>query len=164
MRRKMIPGGTRGVGGRLCPWSRCLTWAKPVKIPPCQGSSPGCKPGQRGQMGGGGQETEGQGRSTGATCPLKQTTSYIFSLRTSFVCLSFLSPLVSSSTPQQSISKCFYPLPPTVAFSLFLCVHKHTIYSSPTYPLTHSIYLSLAVSHSHHKPLPSPPAPIFSGR
>ena len=32
-------------------------------------------------------------RSTGATCPLKQTTSYTFSLRTSFVCLSFLSPL-----------------------------------------------------------------------
>ena len=45
----MIPGGARGVGGRLCPWSRCLTWAKPAKQPPCQGSSPGCKPGQRGQ-------------------------------------------------------------------------------------------------------------------
>lgn len=37
------------MGGRLCPWSRCLTWAKPAKQPPCQGRSPGCKSGQRGQ-------------------------------------------------------------------------------------------------------------------
>lgn len=129
------------MGGRLCPWSRCLTWAKPAKQPPCQGRSPGCKSGQRGQTRG--QETAGQGRSTGATCPLKQTTSYTFPLRTSFVCLSFLSPLCPPC--QQSISKHFCRLPSTFSSSLFLRVfllrssrvNKHTIYSLSHIPQTH---------------------------
>lgn len=53
----------RGMGGGLCPWSRCLTWAKSAKQPHCQGSGPGCKPGQRGQTGG--QETRGWGGPQG---------------------------------------------------------------------------------------------------
>lgn len=71
----MIPEGSRGVGGRLCPWSRCLTFAKPAKHPsptPVRGEVRGV--GQERGVRQGGQKTAGQGRSAGATCPQKQTT------------------------------------------------------------------------------------------
>lgn len=53
------------MGGGLCPWTRCLTWAKPAKQPPCQGRSPGCKLGQRGQTLGGGTGDGGAGAVRG---------------------------------------------------------------------------------------------------
>lgn len=88
VRRETIPGGSRGVGSRLCPWSRCLTWLSWLSNPPVRGEAQGVNQGKGVRHGG--QETAGQGRSIGATCPLKQTTSYTFSLRT-FVCPSSLS-------------------------------------------------------------------------
>lgn len=164
MRRKMIPAGVRGVGGRLCPWSRCLTWAKPAKQPPRQGRDPGCKPGHRGQRGG---DRRRQGRSTGAICPLKQTTSYTFPLTTSFVCLSFLSPQCPPPLTSKVLQSVFVLFP----FSLFVCfssssfVAINTLYTLPSHISPNSLYLPfLAVSLSHCKPPSFPPAPIFSGR
>lgn len=115
------------MGGRLCPWSRCLTWAKPAKQPPCQGRSPGCKPGQRGQTVGG-QETAVHG----GDLPSK-TNHQLHFFTQNIVCLSVL-PLspVTASPPLHSPVMCSRPLPPTFSSSLFLCfscVHKHTIYS-----------------------------------
>lgn len=78
--RATVPGGSRGVGSRLCPWSRCLTWLSRLSNPPVRGEAQGVNQGKRVRHGG--QETAEQGRSIGATCPLKQTTSYTFPLTT----------------------------------------------------------------------------------
>lgn len=166
VRRKMIPGGTRGVGGRLCPWSRCLTWAKPAKIPPCQGSSPGCKLGQRGQTGG-----TGDGRTGavhGGSVPSK-TNHQLHFFTHNIVCLSVLplSPGVRLHSPTK-YTEVFLSspshLPFLTLFFLIACIHKHTIYTPLAYPPASLSLALLAVSHSHHKPLPSLPALIFSGR
>lgn len=88
--RKMIPEGSTGVGGRLCPWSRCLTFAKPAKHPsptPVRGEVRGV--GQERGVRQGGQKTAGQGRSAGATCPQKPNHRlHIFTQR--IICLSVL--------------------------------------------------------------------------
>lgn len=116
VRRKIIPRGARGVGSGLCPWSRCLTWAKPAKQPPCQGSSPGCKPGAEGSDRWGGDRR----RSTGVTCPLKQTTSYTF-FTPNIICLSvlLLSPVAASTVNPQTMSRCFCPLSLILFFLCF---------------------------------------------
>lgn len=142
VRRKIIPGGARGVGGRLCPWSRCLTWAKPAKQPPCQGRSPGSKPGQRGQTGGTG---DGRAGAVHRGDMPSKTNHQLHFFTQNIICLSVLPPSpVSASTRQQSISKCLCPLPPTFPFSLFVCfsfsmyVSINTLCTpSHIYPLTH---------------------------
>lgn len=102
--RKMIPEGSRGVGGRLCPWSRCLTFAKLAKHPsptPVRGEVRGV--GQERGVRQGGQKTAGQGRSAGATCPQKQTT-------------------VTHFHSEDHLFVCPSPLPS--ARPLFLCFHS----------------------------------------
>lgn len=88
--RKMIPEGSRGVGGRLCPWSRCLTFAKPAKHlspTPVRGEVRGV--GQERGVRRGGQTTAGWGRSTGATCPQK-TNHRLHVFTPNIICLSVL--------------------------------------------------------------------------
>lgn len=117
--------------GRLCPWSRYLTWAKPTKQPPCQGRSPGCKPGQRGQTGGTG---DGRAGAVHRGDMPSKTNHQLHFFTQNIVCLSVL-PLspVSTSTRQQSILKCFCPLPPTfsffVHFSFLSYVSINTLYA-----------------------------------
>ena len=130
----MIPVGARGVGGGLCPWSRCLTWAKPAKQPHCQGSRPGCKPGQRGQMEG--DRRYRAGAVHRGNMPSK-TNHQLYFLTQSIVCLSvlLLSP-VTASTSQTKHTEVFSFSPSHLSFLTFcmfffliICVHKHTVYS-----------------------------------
>lgn len=128
-KRKMIPEGTRGVGGRLCPWSRCLTWAKPAKQPPCLGSSPGCKPGQRGQTGGAGTGDGRAGAVHRGDMPSK-TNHQLHFFTQNIICLSVLpfSP-VSASTRQQSIlCLVFLSFPSHLSFLSFCVFLSHRLY------------------------------------
>lgn len=135
----MIPTGARGTGGRLCPWSRCLTWAKPAKQPPVRGEPRNVSQGRGVRQ---------QGQDTAGTVhrgSMSSKTNHRLHFPTqNIVCLSVL-PLspVSTSTCQQSAWKCFC----SVSFSVFLpfstCVHRQTIHSHtpsslflPPHPIT----------------------------
>lgn len=129
------------MGGRLCPWSRCLTWAKPAKQPPCLGRSPGCKSGQRGQTRG-----TGDGRAGavhGGDMPSKTNHQLHFFFTQNIICLSVLH-LSPVSAPPAKYIQVFLPFPLhlfLLSFCLFFffiaCVHKHNIYSLSHIPLTH---------------------------
>lgn len=139
--RKMIPEGSRGVGGRLCPWSRCLTFAKPAKHlspTPVRGEVRGA--GQERGVRRGGQTTAGRGRSTGATCPQKNKP-----------------PVTRFHSEYHLFVRPSLPLsgrPPS--FCVFtVCVHEHTIYSLSHFPFNSSLHLPFWVaSLPHHNPPP----------
>lgn len=140
----MIPEGSRGVGGRLCPWSRCLTFAKPAKQPspsPVRGEVRGV--GLERGVRQAGQKMAGQGRPTGATCPQKpKHRLHIFTHL--FVCPS----------PLPSVRSSFFLCVFTV------CVHEATIYSPSHFPFNPSLHLPFwAACLPHHKPHPCPHSP-----
>lgn len=149
----MIPEGSRGVGGRLCPWSRCLTFAKPAKHPPppppepCQGRGPGCRPGKRGQTSG--TEDGGAGAARRGNVSSKKPNHRLHIFTHLFVCPS---PLPSAPSSFSCVFSQYASMKP-------LYILSHTSPSTPHSICPFGLPVFLII-----KPLLPPAPPLLVGK